>query len=249
LTLLKSIVALLVLANLGYFLWAQGIARTAQAPAQLSPVPTLKLASESAEASRTPEAGAGGSGTPAGGGGIETRRTDTGEGAGTALLTNVQRCISVGPFRDVSEAAHAAATLRGGGYDPRQRVADGDVWAGVWVYLPLPPSRAAGEQLLAKLKAAGIEDALEMPGPADAPVISLGLYGDSKRAQARVAQAQALGFNPGTADRKRTGNVYWIDIDLKSTDSLLNPADLQGEAGHIVRLDVKSCPANRGASP
>ena len=161
----------------------------------------------------------------------------------------MKRCISVGPFRDVSEAAHAATTLRVGGYDPRQRVADGDVWAGVWVYLPLPASRVAGDQILAKLKAGGIDDALEMPGPNDGSVISLGLYSETKRAQARVAQAQALGFNPGVADRKRTGNVYWIDIDLKPTDSLLNPADLQSEAGRIVRLEVKSCTSTRGASP
>ena len=88
----------------------------------------------------------------------------TGSGADTAvsakpgLLTGVKRCISVGPFRDVSEAAHAATTLRGAGYDPRQRVADGEVWAGVWVYLPLPPSRSNSEQLLVKLRAGGIED-------------------------------------------------------------------------------------------
>ena len=164
------------------------------------------------------------------------------------MLTNVQRCISVGPFRDVAEAAHAATTLRSGGYDPRQRVADGEVWAGVWVYLPLPATPAADDQVLAKLKAGGIDDALEMPGPNDASVISLGLYSDQKRAQARVAQAQALGFNPGIADRKRTGNVYWIDIDLKPTDSLLNPSDLQGEAGRIVRLEVKGCPVTPSAA-
>ena len=104
-------------------------------------------------------------------------------------------------------------------------------------------SRAAGDQILAKLKAGGIDDALEMPGPNEGSVISLGLYSEPKRAQARVAQAQALGFNPGIADRKRTGNVYWIDIDLKPTDSLLNPADLQGESGRIVRLEVKGCPS------
>jgi hypothetical protein len=168
------------------------------------------------------------------------------ESGNSGLLTNVKRCISVGPFRDVSEAAHAASTLRGGGYDPRQRVADGEVWAGVWVYLPLPASRPLAEQTLAKLKAGGIDDALEMPGPNDGSVISLGLYSETKRAQARVAQAQALGFNPGLADRKRTGNVYWIDIDLKPTDSLLNPGDLQGESGRIVRLEVKGCPSAGG---
>ena len=244
-TLLKSIVVCLVLANVGYFLWARGIGkREVPAPAPPQSVPSLTLASESAEAVHA--AGTNASGAPAGGSDRpEAPHAD--EGAG--LLANVARCISVGPFRDVSEAARAATTLRGGGYDPRQRVADGEVWAGVWVYLPLPSSRAAGDQMLAALKAGGIDDALEMPGPNDGSVISLGLYGEPKRAQARVAQAQALGFNPGIADRKRTGNVYWIDIDLKPTDSLLNPADLQGEAGRIVRLEVKACPSVSGASP
>jgi hypothetical protein len=254
LTLLKSIVVCLVLANVGYFLWARGIAKTPEVPAQAAPATTLKLASELPEAARRPATDAGsaadgGSTITGGSDSTDAPRAEAGAGGGAALLTNVRRCISVGPFRDVSEAAHAATTLRGGGYDPRQRVADGDIWAGVWVYLPLPVSRAAGDQILAKLKAGGVNDALEMPGPNEGSVISLGLYGESKRAQARVAQVQALGFNPAIADRKRTGNVYWIDIDLKPTDSLLNPADLQSEAGRIVRLEVKGCPSVSGPSP
>ena len=255
-TLLKTIVVCLVLANVGYFLWARGIAKAPDAPALKMSAATLKLATESPEVPRAlnPDAGsaaaAGSIGTTGAIAATDTPRGgDTGEAASLGLLTNVKRCISVGPFRDVSEAAHAATTLRGGGYDPRQRVSDGDIWAGVWVYLPLPSSRAAGDQILAKLKSGGIDDALEMPGPNDGSVISLGLYSEPKRAQARVAQAQALGFNPGIADRKRTGDVYWIDIDLKPTDSLLNPADLQSEGGRIVRLQVKGCPSVSGPSP
>lgn len=243
-TLLKSIVVCLVLANVGYFLWARGIAKPPQAAAPAMPAATLKLASESPEGPPAPSGDAGSTAASA----IDAPDVDAGEALKQGLITNVKRCISVGPFRDVSEAAHAATTLRGGGYDPRQRVADGDVWAGVWVYLPLPASRAAGDQVLAKLKAGGIDDALEMPGPNDGSVVSLGLFSESKRAQARVAQAQALGFNPGIADRKRTGNVYWIDIDLKPTDSVLNPADLQGETGRIVRLEVKACPSPAAAA-
>jgi hypothetical protein len=266
LTLLKSIVVCLVLANVGYFLWAHGVAGTAETPAQPAPAATLKLASESARGGNAGAGGASTDGGSAGGaaaggtaaaslssgaaaGGTEAAGGTAAGNAGAGLLTNVKRCISIGPFNDVSEAAHAATTLRGGGYDPRQRSADGDVWAGVWVYLPLPPTKAAGDQMLAKLKGAGIDDALEMPGPNAGSVISLGLYGESKRAQARVAQVQALGFNPGIADRKRAGNVYWIDIDLKPTDSLLNPADLQGGSGHIVRLEVKACPPAAGSAP
>ena len=253
-TLLKSIVVCLVLANVGYFLWARGIATTAEQPAPAAPTPTLRLRSESAGSEGAAAGSTAATATAATAGGATAGASgspssaEAGGGAKPGLLTNVKRCISVGPFRDVSEAAHAATTLRTAGYDPRQRVAEGDVWAGVWVYLPLPPARSNAEQLLAKLKAGGIDDALEMPGPTEGSVISLGLYSEPKRAQARVAQAQALGFNPGIADRKRTGNVYWIDIDLKPTESLLNPADLQGESGHIVRLEVKGCPSIAGAS-
>ena len=237
-TVLKSIVACLAVANAVYFLWAHGIAASKESPPAVAPpAATLKLVGE----------------VPDGAGIADASRTGLAPAANDAsapgLLTDVRRCITVGPFRDVAETAHAASLLRAGGYDPRQRVADGDVWAGVWVYLPIPNGPVASEQLLAKLKAAGIDDALEMPGPADGSVISLGLFSEQKRAQARVAQAQAVGLNPGISDRKRNGNVYWIDIDLKPTDGLLNPADLQGESGHISRLEVTACPAGATAAP
>jgi hypothetical protein len=255
----KTLVVCLVLANACYFLWARDIGKAPETVPAPTPG-TLKLASEGgAGSARNTLPGSAALATggipgsvPGSGTGVPAiAATDDpprpGANAG-GLLTNVKRCISVGPFRDVSETAHAASTLRGGGYDPRQRVAEGEVWAGVWVYLPLPPARPAVEQTLARLKAGGLDDALEMPGPNEGSVISLGLYSEPKRAQARVAQVQALGFNPGIADRKRNGNVYWIDIDLKPTDGLLNPSDLQGESGRIVRLEVKACPSASGQS-
>ena len=236
-TITKSIVLGLALANVGYFLWSRGIGNSEDVPSVAPASATLKLASEVAATPRAAESPDAPGGGPA-----------PSEDASGGLLTNVKRCISVGPFGDVAQAARAASTLRSGGYDPRQRVEEGEVWAGVWVYLPLPAPRAPGDQMLTKLKAGGIEDALEMPGPNDGSVISLGLFSDAKRARARVAQAQALGFNPATSDRKRTGNVYWIDIDLKPTDSVLKPSDLQGEAGRIVRLQVKGCPVPGGGA-
>lgn len=249
-TFLKSIVLCLALANVGYFLWVKGMTKSRDAEVAASTTPTLKLASEAGGRGRTGGGGGTvGAGSDSSSGGAAGSEGAARDDAAAGLLTNVKRCISVGPFRDVAEAARAASTLRSGGYDPRQRVADGDVWAGVWVFIPAPATRAASDQVLAKLKAGGIEDAMEMPGPNDGSVISLGLFSEPRRAQARVAQAQSLGFNPGIADRKRTGNVYWVDIDLKPTDSVLKPSDLQGEAGRIVRLEVKGCPAAGGAQP
>jgi len=239
-----------VLANVGYFLWSRGIAKTPETAAAAPS--TLKLASESPAAASAPtpnasgEAPAAASGAPAVPDALTAVRDADAAAPKSTPMDIPKRCVSVGPFRDVSEAARAAGALRSGGYDPRQRVADGEVWAGVWVYLPLPAVRAAADQVLDKLKTAGIDDALEMPGPNDTSVISLGLFSEPKRAQARVAQAQALSLNPAIADRKRNGNVYWIDVDLKPTDAMLNPSDLQGGSGHIVRLEVKACPTPGG---
>lgn len=243
-TVLKAIVAFLALANIGYFLWARGVAPPAAVPEPVAAPSRLRLASESAGIDHATAASA-----PAAASAAADAGAAPGAAAAPALLTDVKRCISVGPFPDVAQAAHAAATLRGGGYTPRQRVAEGDVWAGVWVYLPLPAGADAVERLRAKLKSAGIDDALDMPGPNDTPVISLGLFSDPRRAQARVAQAQKYGVNPAVADRKRSGDVYWVDVDLKPTDGLLNPADLQGESGRIVRLEVKACPSGSGGAP
>jgi hypothetical protein len=235
---LKAVVLALALANAGYWLWTRGVGapERSDAPAAEAAVPTLRLISEGAGA------GVGASRPPIEATDPAAAAPSVSAPAPTAAASDAKRCITVGPFPDVSEAAHAAATLRGGGYSPRERVAEGDVWVGVWVYIPMPATAAAADQLRSKLKAGGIDDILEMPGPNDKPVISLGLYGEPKRAQARAAQAQQLGLNPGIADRKRAGNVYWVDVDLKPTDAPLNPADLQAESGRIVRLEVKTCP-------
>jgi len=239
---LRGLVFLLVLGNAGYFLWARGIATPRDAFVDSSSPTTLKLVSETPGAGPPPAPGASASDAAATAAAAIVAARTPAPGPPPSLLTDVKRCITVGPFPDVADAAHAAATLRSGGYNPRQRVTEGEVWAGVWVYLPLPATAAATEQIHAKLKAGGIDDALEMPGPNDKPVISLGLFSEPRRAQQRVTQVQSLGLNPGVADRNRSGDVYWVDIDLKPTDSLLNPADLQSETGRIVRLEVKACP-------
>jgi hypothetical protein len=198
--LLKIIVVVLALANVGYFLWTRDIEHPTEAGPE-APLATLKLTSEVPGSHRgVPQpaleegpgspsiaggiAGDGGANAP----GVATPGVATpgvatrvlgmpvlatpsvaGPGAGTAApLMSVKRCVSVGPFRDESQTARAASTLRSGGYDPRQRVAEGE--------------------------------------------------------------------------------VVWIDIDLKPTDSVPKPSDLQSETGRIQRLEVKACP-NAGAVP
>lgn len=172
------------------------------------------------------------------------------EGAGDSadrpepeLLTAVQRCVSIGVFRNLAEATQASATLRGSGYEPRTRVAEGDVWAGLWVHLRDLSSRSEAQRAMTLLKQRGITDAYIMPSGDGGSEISLGIFSEPARAQRRAEDVRALGFTPTIADRTRRGTVYWIDIDLKATDGFIDPADIHSESGKIVRLEVKACPA------
>jgi hypothetical protein len=93
------------------------------------------------------------------------------------------------------------------------------------------------------LKQRGIADAYIMPAADQTNVISLGIFSETERAQRRAEEVRSLGFTPSIADRTRKDTVYWIDIDLKPTDAMLNPSDIQSESGRIVRLQVQACPS------
>jgi hypothetical protein len=228
-TALKAAVFALLLANIVYFLWARSVFEPARhADDGQVRLPSLRLAAEVPGLSAAPADAA-----PAG------------AMKGPELLRHVERCISIGPFHDMPEAARAASTLREGGYVPHQRATEGEYLSGVWVFLAKPSSQPATDSLLSKLRAAGIDDALEMPGPKEGEVLSLGLYSEQAKADGRIAALKAIGLHPFVTDRKRSGNVYWLDIALKPTDGMLRPADLHTEAGHIMRLEVIGCPAQK----
>src|SRR5690606_14875714 len=65
------------------------------------------------------------------------------------------RCVSVGPFPELADAAAASARLRAAGLEPSQRVAEGDIWVGYWVRIDAIPSRAEANRILAKLRENG----------------------------------------------------------------------------------------------
>lgn len=255
---MKGLFLALLLANVLTFAWTQWHSSDGR-PAVGAPanaVPTLQLASE-AQASpqlRPPSADA--QTAPAAGdnaladdstGAAATVATATPNPDAGGLLADVVRCVSIGPFRDLPETTQASATLREASYEPRTRVAEGDVWAGLWVYLDDLPSRDEAQRAMTLLKRRGISDAYIMPSADQTNDISLGVFSEPARAQRRAEEIRTLGFTPTITDRTRRGTVYWIDIDLKSTDGFINPADLQSESGRIVRLEVLACPSQTTA--
>lgn len=149
------------------------------------------------------------------------------------------RCVSIGPFRDLAEAEQAISTLRVAGHTPEQRLTEGEVWVGHWVYLPAFDSRAAARVAMNKLKKRGVADSYIVPSGEERNAVSLGVFAERDRAERRAAEISSLGYTPRIADRHRSGAVYWVDTELEPGGSLDPELEIPGR---IMRLEVEACP-------
>jgi len=154
------------------------------------------------------------------------------------------RCTSVGPFRELSQAATAAAALRTAGYQPLQRVAEGDIWIGYWVYIPAIPSEGDANEILARMRADGITDSYVIPNSDSGNLVSLGVFSEISGVSRRRDQVRALGFEPQVVDRTRRATVYWVDV-THTTDQSLDFDALQ-PPGRIIRLEQRDCAPSAG---
>ena len=148
-------------------------------------------------------------------------------------------CTSVGPFRELSQAATAAATLRAAGHQPLQRVAEGDIWIGYWVYIQAIPTEQEANAILAKVRAAGITDSYVIPNSDTGNLVSLGVFSEISGVSRRRDEVRELGLEPQVVDRTRRATVYWIDVTL-GADQTLDFEALR-PPGRIIRLEQRGC--------
>lgn len=149
------------------------------------------------------------------------------------------RCTSVGPFRELSQAATAAAALRTSGYQPLQRVAEGDIWIGYWVYIQAIATEAEANAILERVRAEGITDSYVIPNSDSGNLVSLGVFSEISGVGRRRDQIRALGFEPQVVDRTRRATVYWIDVTLAEGQTL--DFDALQPPGRIIRLEQRDC--------
>jgi hypothetical protein len=162
--------------------------------------------------------------------------------AQAAALDDTLSCTTIGPFADLTQASKAQVALNKAGFDPRQRMEQGEIWAGYWVSVQGLVTREAAEAALKSLGGAGINDVYLMPGSDPPNVLSLGVFSDYQRAQRRVDEVRALGLTPRIDDRKRAGSVYWIDVDLQEPGQIIDSSIFQTDPGKITRLEMRACP-------
>jgi cell division septation protein DedD len=233
---MRNIFLALVLANLAFAAWH---AWFAEPPRTIPPapvdVPGITLVSElPAGAADLPVAGrAAALGAPAGQAAIDPPSAEN------AVPAAQGRCTSVGPFRDLAQAATAAANLRMAGYSPTQRVAEGDVWIGYWVYIGAIPSQAEANDVLGKIRATGVTDSYVIPNTDSGNLVSLGVFSEISGVTRRRDEMRALGYEPTVVDRTRRATVYWVDVILEPGQTL--ELETLQTPGRIIRLEQRAC--------
>ena len=243
---MRTLCLLLILANVLYFMWSQMIdvqvsSLDRRGAKPVEPPPRIVLAREMIEAN--PEERSVGEIRDVQPPAVEPLGAQPAPAPTQTAQLDTLSCTSIGPFPDLPQASQAQAALRAAGFQPRQRVEQGEIWAGYWVSVQGLATRDAAEAALKTLTANGIGDVYVMPGSDPPNVLSLGVFSDYQRAQRRLDEVRAIGLTPRIDDRKRAGSVYWIDVELKEPGQLIDSSIFQTDPGKITRLEMRACPA------
>jgi hypothetical protein len=162
------------------------------------------------------------------------------------MAADASACRSMGPFATAESVAQATEMLSRGGYEPRQRPAEGAVPDGYMVMIGPLGSEAAQARVIARLKRGALDDAFALPKLPEGYAVSVGLFSERGRAERRVLAVGRMGLEAGIVERTRPGTVYWLDFELKT------PADEPGELEPLLKAaapsgqaEVVPCPEPR----
>lgn len=241
---MRVVVYLLIAANLVYLAWAGWV----RAPAPAEPVklttetslPQLALVSEGIPRSESSASVASAS--------TSTAAVDTAGGTEpVSLAAAPSRCVSVGPFNDLTQAARGAALLKDRGFNPQQRAEQGEMWDGYWVSLA-PGSPGTEAKVMKALERAGIRDARVMPEDPEGRRISVGLFTERDRAEKRAQAVKKLGYAAEITERRQPGTVYWVDLEINANERSVPTEGLLSLENAGSRLEIRVCPGSEPAT-
>jgi cell division protein FtsN len=223
---MKWLFSILLIANLGIFIWSypqqRQAATTRHMPEQMgdlrlvreSPAKASDMAASTADEAGSvmpqvekmtpPE-------TPKESVAAHDMNPVEGEIAEPDAMVKVQSiCETIGVFEKRQQAELLSVQLRALGLKPDIASESSNEQAGYWVLIPPQPTREQAIGTARELEAAGVEDLWRFTSGNLARAISLGLFRDEERAVARRDQIATLGFNPEVRPRYRELTKYWL---------------------------------------
>lgn len=146
-------------------------------------------------------------------------------------------CQTVGPLLDQADVSSLSAMLSREGYEATVRRGEAREPAGYWVYMPAMPASQA-RRIVNDLDAHGMKDYFI----GKQSYISLGIFSERDKAQTRLQQVAALGYEAVLDQRYRTRNVYWLDIEEPGVPLLGSPVWEKIQSQHAdIRVQRVSC--------
>ena len=123
-------------------------------------------------------------------------------------------CVTIGPFRAMSDADSAQAQYSGEGMRTAKRQENGEIFVGHWVQVRNIPNREEGNATVEVLRNGGIPEAYLVTTDDEGLKISLGLFGNLEGAERVEQQAAELGLPADISRRMSTGVFHFVDVAL-----------------------------------
>lgn len=242
--LLRALVVLLVILNLGVAAWWS----LRGAPADVAVVdpapPTLQLVGERATGAPadpgSSRAQGAGQGEPIAADGASAAEAVAASAIADAAPrpADPPQCAALGPFADGAARDAALQKIAAGVVRiARREVEDAPRGWRVWM-APLADRAAAGG-MVARLLEAGFNDYYIIGDGAEANAIALGRFGSEAAARARAQALRTAGFEAAVAPIGNAQLRHWIDAMLADGDT---PASLRDRAG-AQRVESRDCNA------
>ena len=209
--LIRALIVLLLVLNIGVATWWLTQARPGPAPVAAPPssVPSLQLVDESRPG---PAAAAP---VPA------------------APVAPPELCVSYGPFAGAEAAAEARQRVRPVSERVRIREVAAGPHRGWKVWLPPYPSAEEVEAVSARVAAAGFSDRFVVRDGRDANSLALGRFAGEAPARQHAAALVAAGF-PARAEPIGTGPVsHWLDVAVRPGNAPRLQALAPGESREL----------------
>lgn len=153
-----------------------------------------------------------------------------------AAAADVTQCFSFGPYPSPAALRRAHARVQPLVAQARVREVGSGRSRGWRVFTPPLATRAEAQALVERMRDAGVEDLLLISDGSDANGIALGRYGGEDAARRRLAALQAAGFSAQVAPLGDVATQGWIDVAVDANfDSARVAQDIA--AAQAQRLD------------
>jgi len=158
------------------------------------------------------------------------------------------RCITIGPFSP-SAAEPAGAWLQAEQFEHAPRNEERQIENSYWVHLGPFENRKQAEKRLKELEKLGVRDLLIMQDREGGVAISLGLFSLAENARIRQQELADKGVTAKQEVRYKTEKWLWLDVrtpePADSAVAKLRAHDWSGK----VEIQDRACPVEPAAAP